>query len=86
MKKLLALILVGTMLSTMPVMAAKSPDASSVSGDSGGNKSETPAPAPSAPGPAVEASSVPADIAAAAAAEGKTVGEYSYPADLQIFL
>ena len=42
MKKLLALILVGTMLSTMPVMAAKSPDASSVSGDSGGNKSETP--------------------------------------------
>lgn len=76
MKKLLALILVGSMLSTMPVMAAKSPDASSVSGDSGGNKSETPAPAPAALGPAVEASSVPADIAAAAAAEGKTVGEY----------
>lgn len=48
MKKLLALILAGTMLSAMPVMAANSPTASSVS----------------------------ADIVEAAAAEGKTVGEY----------
>lgn len=72
MKKLLALIMAGVMLFSMPVMAAKSPSASSVSGSSGENKSETPA----APAPAVEASSVPADIAAAATAEGKTVGEY----------
>lgn len=48
MKKLLALILAGAMLSAMPVMAANSPTASSVS----------------------------ADIVEAAAAEGKTVGEY----------
>ena len=48
-----------------------SPSASSVSGNSC-----TASPAVTASAPAVEASSVSADIVAAAAAEGKTVGEY----------
>ena len=50
-----------------------SPSASSVSGNSCG--SSTPEPV-TASAPAVEASSVPADIVAAAAAQGKNVGEY----------
>lgn len=64
MKRLLAFVLAGTMLSAMPVMAANSPDASTVAGNV------------SQPNPAVEAPSVPAAVTAAAAAEGKTVGEY----------
>lgn len=76
MKKLLAFILAGTMLFTMPVMAAKSPDASSISGDSGEEGKYGSSAAPTASAPAIEASSVPADVVAAAAAEGKTVGEY----------
>lgn len=70
MKKLIALILAGTMLFTMPVMAAGSPGANSCK-----PQPDNPT-TPESPAPAVEASSVPADIAAAAAAEGKTVGEY----------
>lgn len=104
MKKLIALILAGTMVLATPVMAAEedwgeedspvddeggeddgaededeenkgsqSPSASKVSESS--DKTSTPEPV-TAPVPAVEASSVPADIAEAAAAEGKTVGEY----------
>lgn len=69
MKKLLAFILAGTMLSVMPVMAANSPDASLVAGNAGESN-------PAAPVSAVEASHVPAEVADAAAAEGKTVGEY----------
>lgn len=102
MKKLIALILAGTMVLATPVMAAEndwdeednwednvgedeeadeenkgslSPSAPAVSGSSGNPNTEEPAP-PTASAPAVEASSVSADIAAAAAAEGKTVGEY----------
>ena len=69
MKRLLALILAGTMLIAMPVMAADSPNASSV-------KTEPVASTQTASVPAVEASSVPAAVVEAAAAEGKTVGEY----------
>lgn len=74
MKKLFALILAGVMLFSTPVMAAKSPNASTC-------KPEPESPAPSMPStetpvPAVEASSVPIAIVEAAAAEGKTVGEY----------
>ena len=54
-----------------------SPSASSVAGGSCSTQPETSSPSPvTASAPAVEASSVPADIVAAAAAEGKTVGEY----------
>ena len=70
MKKLLALILTGAMLSAMPVMAAGSPNASSY------KPTPVTATSPAVSAPAVEASSVPATIAEAAAAEGKTVGEY----------
>lgn len=100
MKKLIALILAGTMVLATPVMAAEddwneedswendvneyeetdgenkgslSVSAPAVSGSLGNPKEPAP---PTASAPAVEASSVPADIAAAAAAEGKTVGEY----------
>lgn len=75
MKKLIALMLAGTMVFATPVMAAGSPGASSISGNSCTPEPEVPA-ASSAPAAAVEASSVPADIAEAAAAEGKTIGEY----------
>lgn len=75
MKRLLALILAGAVLFTMPVMAAGSPNASAISGNACKPNPEEPTP-PAAPAAAVEASSVPADVAAAAAAEGKTVGEY----------
>lgn len=85
MKKFLALILAGSMLFTMPVLAAGSPSASTVkpkpkpsgtptvSGNSCKPKSETSA---SDMVSAVEASSVSAAVAAAAAAEGKSIGEY----------
>lgn len=76
MKKLLALILAGTMVVSMPVMAAKSPSASSVSGDDKKSQTEDETAPAATPAPAVEASSVPAYIAEVAAAEGKTVGEY----------
>lgn len=71
MKKLLALTMAGVMLLSMPVMAkGKSPTASTV-------KVEVTVCMPSQPQPeAVEAASVPADVAAAAEAAGKTVGEY----------
>lgn len=106
MKKLIALMLAGTMVFAMPVMAAEedwsnedslvddgdddgngdadedagnkgsqSPSAGKVSGGSCETSPSEPVTA-AAPAPAVEASSVPADIAEAAAAEGKTVGEY----------
>ena len=73
MKKFIALVLAGTMLVTLPVMAAPSRDASSVSGNSSKPKSKTSA---SDTVEAVEASSVPVAVAQAAAEEGKTVGEY----------
>lgn len=71
MKKFIALVLAGTMLVTVPVMAAPSRNADSVSGNS--TKTET---SESNVGSTVEASSVPAAVIEAAAAEGKTVGEY----------
>lgn len=102
MKRLLALILAGTMVLATPVMAAEedwgeedswedeegdeenedekdkgsqSPSASKVSGSSSSSKTP-PSEPPAASAPAVEASSVPVYIAEAAAAEGKTIGEY----------
>lgn len=79
MKKLVALVLAGSMLFTMPVLAAGSPNASSVSkhpskSESGNSISDI-VPEGDAVS-AVEASSIPAAIIEAAAAEGKTVGEY----------
>lgn len=73
MKKFLALVLAGTMLVNMPVMAAPSRGADSVSENSSESNSDT---SSSGTVSAVEASSVSAAIAQAAAAEGKTVGEY----------
>ncbi len=73
MKKLLTLTLVGIMAFSMPVLAAggsRSTTASDV-------KVEITICTPSQSQPeAVEASSVPADVVAAAEAMGKTVGEY----------
>ena len=98
MKKFLALALIGTMLVSVPVMAAEKTEkvataAASEDGDEDAGDDEEdegsdspssstvkPKPKPgtgnAAPVSAVEASSVPTDIAQAAAAEGKTVGEY----------
>ena len=86
MKKFIALILAGSMLFTMPVMAAD--EVENEVGEEVGEEIQSPAaptvkPKPkkpreenAAPAPAVEASSVPVAVAQAAAAEGKTVGEY----------
>ena len=98
MKKFLALVLAGTMLITVPVMAAEETtkaataaasevdDEENVGDDEVGGSDSPSAPAikpkkkpreeNAAPAPAVEASSVPVAVAQAAAAEGKTVGEY----------
>ena len=101
MKKFLALVLAGTMLITVPVMAAEettkaataaseAEDGDENSENNGGNtggtdsvttdkvkpKPKKPREENAAPALAVEASSVPAAVAQAAAAEGKTVGEY----------
>ncbi|MCM1122139.1 MAG: hypothetical protein NC416_06125 [Eubacterium sp.] len=75
MKKLLALILAGSMLCAMPVMAAKSPSASAVSDKTSETASEKSEETETSV-EAVEAASVPVDVIMAAAAEGKTVGEY----------
>lgn len=103
MKKLVALVLVGSMLFTMPVFAAEkaakdvaaSADEEDFDEDDDSEEDEgdeetgspsvsadkvkpkpKPLQAPMECGQAVEASSIPAAIIAAAAAEGKTVGEY----------
>lgn len=68
MKKLLVPTLIGVMLFCTPVMAAKSPTASSYRPADATEPAESEA--------AVEASSVPAQVVAAAAEEGKSVGEY----------
>lgn len=68
MKKLLALTLAGVMVVSTPVFAANSPSASSC-------RPKTEA-VVSTSAPAIEASSVPAEVVEAAAAEGKSVGEY----------
>lgn len=73
MKKLLALVLTGAMLVSMPVMAANSPAAGSVSGNDVVEVVSSPSAAVVA-----ESSQNEADIAieASAAAENMTVGEY----------
>lgn len=73
MKKFIALVLAGSMLVSVPALAADSPSAGSVSGNSCEPKPET---SVSDTVSTVEASSVSEAVAAAAAAEGKTVGEY----------
>lgn len=78
MKKFLVFTLAGVMLVTMPVMAATSPDATSVSETSSRSKHESSSDLPglAASIPSVEASSLSSAVEQAAAAEGKTVGEY----------
>lgn len=78
MKKFVAFALAGAMVLSMPVMAANtaSPSADDVASSSSSSTKETASVSVETPAPAVEASSVPAAIAAAAAEEGKTVGEY----------
>lgn len=66
MKKMLALTLAGTMVVSMPVLAATSPTAQSYSTASTSASSVS----------AVTASSVPHSVAKAAADENKTIGEY----------
>lgn len=81
MKKLIALVLAGAMVVSMPVMAATSPSAGSSSPSAGSNNSAVSAVVPptvvtAAPAPAVEAEAIPSSVVNAAASEGKTVGEY----------
>ena len=78
MRKFVALALAWVMVLSMPVMAADtaSPGADDVASSSSSSTRETTVVSVEAPAPAVEASSVPAAIVAAAEAEGKTVGEY----------
>lgn len=68
MKKLLALALAGAMVLALPVCAAESPSAGTVSGAATAESS--------APAASTESSSANAVIAQAAAAEGKSVVEY----------
>ena len=70
MKKLIACTLIGAMLCGMTVSAAGSPSAATVSGNSSSSSSASTA-------VAVEASGVSATVEAAAAAENKSVGEYT---------
>lgn len=83
MKRATALTaLLSVLLFALPVSAAPSTNAGdTVSGNSVSTgavaaQPATPSAEPGAPAPAVEASGVPAAVAAAAASEGKTVGEY----------
>lgn len=91
MKKFLALILAGTMLAAMPVVAAEEVEdgVEDEIGDEEGAEIQSPSastvkpkprpktkPRQETPAPAVEASSIPTAVVEAAAAEGKTVGEY----------
>ena len=75
MKKLLAFTLAGVMMFSMPVLAANSPTASSCRPKPSAS-TEACAPMAAASVPAIEATSVEAAVMDAAAAEGKTVGEY----------
>lgn len=78
MKKLLTLTLVGIMAFSLPVMAANSTHKPSGGGGSSKPKpaAETTYDSSQSQPEAVEASSVPATVVAAAEAEGKSVGEY----------
>lgn len=69
MKKFIVFVLAVSMLVTAPVLAAESPSASTV-------KPKDEIAAPVAAAPAVEAASVSTAVVEAAAAEGKTIGEY----------
>ncbi len=84
MKKLIALALAGAMVVSMPVMAAPSPSTPAVA-PTVVPTVEAPAPAPvvtaapvvaATPAPTVEAGAIATAVVEAAAAEGKTVGEY----------
>ena len=70
MKKMIALALAGVMLIALPVCAAESP--TSAGSASSGTTASTSVAAPAA----VEASAIPASVVEAAAAQGKSVGEY----------
>ncbi len=74
MKKLIALALAGVMLYSLPVMAAESPSASAIVSSSASAASET----------STSVEGVPASIVEAAAAEGKTVGEYMNNAVVEV--
>ena len=74
MKKMIALALAGVMLCALPVSAATSP----TSGSTSGKTSSAPAPA------AVEATATPASVVEAAAAQGKSVGEYTNNAVVEV--
>ncbi len=79
MKKIIALALAGAMVFSMPVMAAgsTSPTAGAISPTTAAAEPvAAPAAVAATPVPAVVASPVSDSVAAAAAAEGKTVGEY----------
>ena len=78
MKKLLTLTLVGIMAFSLPVLAAGSPHKPSGGGGSSKPKpaAETTYDSSQSQPEAVEASSAPATVVAAAEAEGKSVGEY----------
>lgn len=74
MKKLIALALAGVMLCSLPVMAAGSPSASAVVSSSASTASAAPA----------YVDGIPTSVIAAAATEGKTVGEYANNAVVEV--
>lgn len=77
MKKVFALVMAGAMVVSMPVMAATSPTASAVASQA--VVASTAPSAPAAPGVVVPSNGLSSEetaVTSAAAAEGKTVGEY----------
>ena len=77
MKKVFALVMAGAMVVSMPVMAATSPTASAVASQA--VVASTAPSAPAAPGVVVPPNGLSSEetaVTSAAAAEGKTVGEY----------
>lgn len=73
MKKLLAMTLAGVMAFSMTVFAAPSPSAGTVSGNTVSSSGSSSAAVTAS---AAYVDGIPAAVASAAAAEGKTVGEY----------
>lgn len=75
MKKLIALALAGVIVFSLPVMAAESPSAGNVSGNTVSSPVSAPAAVVSSSAPA-SVDGIPAAVVTDAAEEGKTVGEY----------
>lgn len=77
MKKLIALALAGVMVFSLPVMAAESPSAGTVSESTVSSSASEPAAAVVSSSAPAYVDGIPAAVVTAAAEEGKTVGEYA---------